>query len=92
MSIKQRVIGLIYVVHTVGNIFTTLSILAMPPALLSGQPLVVYSRKEELRLLLRFAFAFTISEWLDDCIVALIVGYSIAVSEAHATFWISPCR
>jgi len=92
MSVKQRIIGLIYVIHSIGNIFTTLSILALPLALLSGQPLVTYSGNDELRLLLWFAFAFTFSEWLEDCIVALVVSYSIAVAETHATYWISTCR
>jgi len=91
MSVKQRIIGLIYVIHSIGNIFMTLSILALPLVLLSGQALVTYSGKDDLRLLLWFAFAFTLSEWLEDCIVARVVSYSIAVAETHATYWISTC-
>lgn len=91
MSVKQRIIGLIYVIHSICNVFTTLSMLVMPLALLSGQPLVIYSGKDDLRLLLWSAFAFTFSEWLEDCIVALVVSYSTAVAENHATYWIAPC-
>ena len=92
MTLKQRLIGLIYVFHPIGNIFTTLSILLMPLALLSGEPLVAYSQREDLSLLLHIAFAFTISEWSENCLVALIVGYSTVISEDRATFWTAPCK
>lgn len=91
MSAKQRLTGLIYALLSVCHIFTTMSILTIPIVLSSGQPLIIYAGKEDLRILLRLVSCFVITEWLDDCIVSLITGYRIALSEAHATFWISPC-
>ena len=92
MCLKQRIIGLIYVLQSLGNILTTMSILAIPIVLWSGQPMVAYSRKEDLQLLLRLAFALVASKLLDDCIVALVVGYNTAVSEGLPALWISPCK
>ena len=92
MSIRQRLTGLIYSLLSISNIFTTISVLIMPFVFYSGLPLVVYARKDDLRILVRLVCTFAVCEWLDDCIVGLITGYRIAVSEGHATLWISPCK
>lgn len=91
MSFRQRLTGLIYALLSLCNIVTTLSILVIPFILYSGSPLVVFTQKNDLCILLRLISFFVITEWLDDCIVSLITGYRIALSEGHATFWISPC-
>ena len=92
MTVRQRMIGLIYTILALSHISTTMSLLITPVALLSGSPLVIYSGKEELRVLLRLAFVCMAAEWLDDCIVSLITGYRIAICEGHAAYWISPCK
>jgi hypothetical protein len=84
--------GLIYTILSFSNVSTTIALLIAPVPLLSGYPLVLYSTKDELRILLRLVFVCMASEWLDDCIVALITGYRIAMCEGHAAYWISPCE
>lgn len=92
MTFRQRMMGLIYTVLSFSNISTTIALLIGPFTLLSGYPLVAYSTEDELRVLLRLVFVCMVSEWLDDCIVALITGYRIAMCEGHAAYWISPCE
>ena len=92
LSGRQRLTGLIYALLSISNIFTTMSVLMMPFIFYSGLPLIVYAGKDDFRILVRLVCTFAICEWLDDCIVGLITGYRIAISESHATLWISPCK
>ena len=75
-----------YALLSLCHITTTLSILVAPFILYTGSPLVVFAQKNRLCILLRLMSFFGITEWLDDCIVSLITGYRIALSEGHATF------
>lgn len=92
LSLRQKGVGLIYTFASLANILTTLALVLLPLVLLSGYPLVVSPNTDQLRGLLLLAIAYAISEWIDDCTMALITGYKIAVSEGHATYWIAPCR
>lgn len=92
MTFRQRMTGLIYTILSFSNVSTAIALLIAPIPTLYGYPLVAYSTKDEFRTLLRLAFICMATEWLDDCIVALITGYRIAMCEGHAAYWISPCE
>lgn len=92
MGVRQRAAGLIYACLSLANVTTTAALALVPIAMASGQPLIVSPRPESLRPLLCMAIACVTSEWLDDCVVSLVTGYRIAVSEGHAAYWIAPCK
>ena len=92
MGFRQRMVGLIYVILSLWNILTTIGIGTLLVSLSTGKELVVYNERSELRRLVQLVCACLIAEWVDDCIVALITGYRIAISEGHVSFWIAPCE
>ena len=92
MGIRQRGAGLVYVLLSLANVLTTISLLAIPASLWSGHPLIVYPAEEDLRTLLTLAIACVTSEWVDDLIVSLVTGYKVAMAEGHAVYWIAPCN
>ncbi|KAI4152494.1 MAG: hypothetical protein L6R39_001800 [Caloplaca ligustica] len=83
MSFKQRAAGLIAVCLSLANITTTVALILLPVVMLLRRPLIAASHQNSLRTLLLMANASIISEWLDDCGVALITGYRTAMSEGH---------
>lgn len=91
MGLRQRLIGLLYVVMSFGNILTTVGMVTLIMSIASDRPLVVYRSKEDFRLLVQLVSAAVISEWVDDCVVGLVTGYRIAISEGHVNYWIAPC-
>lgn len=91
MGLRQRLIGLIYVIMSFCNILTTVGMATLIISIASDRPLVVYRSKEDFRLLVQLVSAAVISEWLDDCVVGLVTGYRIAISEGHVNYWIAPC-
>ena len=91
MGVRQRIIGLIYVLLSLANILTTLGMGTLLLALASDHALVAFQTPSELHMLIRVVCAATLSEFLDDCIVSFITGYRIAISEGHINFWIAPC-
>jgi len=91
MGFRQRLTGLIYVVLSFCNILATVGMATLIMSIASDRPLVVYQSKEDFRLLVQLVSATVISEWLDDCVVSLVTGYRIAISEGHVNYWIAPC-
>lgn len=92
MGLRQRLIGLIYVLLSLCNILTTIGMGTLLIAISTKKSLVFYSDSSQLRRLIQLVCACVITEWLDDCVVALITGYRIAISEGHVNFWIAPCK
>ena len=92
MGLRQRLIGLIYVTLSLCNILTTVGMVTLLVSLSTGKDLVVYADETEFRRLTQLVCICVITEWFDDCVVALITGYRIAISEGHINFWISPCE
>lgn len=92
MNLRQRAIGLIYVFMSLCNIISTVGMVTLLISISSGLPLVVYGSKVEFRILVHSVCACILTEWLDDCVLSLITGYRIAISEGHISYWISPCK
>ena len=92
MGVRQRMIGLIYVILSLCNILTTVGMATLLSSIASGQPLIVFRDDGELRVLIRLACMAILSEWLDDCVVAIVTGYRAAISEGHINYWIAPCK
>lgn len=92
MGLRQRLIGLIYVIVSLCNILTTVAMATLIMSLASSRYLIVYQTKAEFKILTQLTCAAFISEWLDDCVVGLITGYRIAISEGHVNYWIAPCK
>lgn len=92
MNLRQRAVGLIYVILSLANILTTAGMVTLLISLGSGRPLIVYRSHKDLLTLVQLICAAVITEWLDDFIGGLITGYRIAVSEGHVNYWIAPCK
>jgi len=92
MGLRQRVTGLIYVILSLCNILTTVGMGTLLVSISTKKSLIIYSNERELRRLVQLVCACIITEWFDDCVVALITGYRIAISEGHINFWIAPCE
>jgi len=92
MGLRQRVTGLIYVILSLCNILTTVGMGTLLVSISTKKSLILYSDERELRRLVQLVCAYVITEWFDDCVVALITGYRIAISEGHINFWIAPCE
>ncbi|KAL9126718.1 MAG: hypothetical protein Q9175_007875, partial [Cornicularia normoerica] len=90
MGFRQRMIGLIYVTLSLCNILTTIGMGTLLVSISTGKKLVYCKDKIQLRRLVQLVCASVITEWLDDCVVALITGYRIAISEGHISLWIAP--
>lgn len=92
MGLRQRMVADIYVILSLCNMLTAVGMATLLVSLASGKPLIAFQDDGELRALIRLACMATICEWLDDCVVALVTGYQIAISEGHINYWIAPCR
>lgn len=92
MDFRQRSVGLIYVLLSLCNVITTIGMVTLLISIFSGLPLVAYKSEEDFHTLVRLVCACIITEWLDDCVVALLTGYRIAISEGHVNCWIAPCK
>ena len=92
MDLRQRAVGLIYVLLSLCNIITTIGMVTLLISVSSGLPLVAYKSEPDLHTLVYFVCACMITEWLDDCVIALLTGYRIAISEGHVNCWIAPCK
>lgn len=92
MDLRQRLVGIIYVMVSLLNILTTACMATLLLTLASGRPLIVYRNHKDLYTLVQLNSAAVFTEWLDDFIGGLITGYRIAVSEGHVNFWIAPCK
>lgn len=92
MGLRQRAVGLVYVLLSLCHILTTMGMATLLIALSTGKELVLYDTNSELRRLEQLIGACLIADWLDDCIVAIITGYRIAISEGHFNCWIAPCE
>ena len=92
MGPRQRLVGLIYVILSLCSILTTIGMGTLLISISTTKSLIVYSDKTELRRLIQLVCACIVTEWLDDCVVALITGYRIAISEGHINYWIAPCE
>lgn len=92
MSLRQRVIGILYILIPLGNIPAAFSLLALLISILSKYPLITCSSPDELRNLTRMFCALLISDLLDNCIIGFITSYQIAMRARHATLWMAPCK
>ena len=92
MGFRQRMTGLIYVIQSLCNILTTIGMVTLLISLSTGKDLIIYSDRKELRTQVQLVCVCIITEWLDDCVIALITGYQIAICEGHINFWIAPCK
>lgn len=92
MSLRQRLIGLIYVLLSFCNILTTIGMGTLLVAISTKKPMVIPTEKREFHRLMLLVCISVITEWIDDCVVALITGYRVAISEGHVNFWIAPCE
>lgn len=92
MGSRQRMVGLIYVLLSLCNILTTIGMATLLVSLSTGKALVFYEDERQIHRLVQLVCICVITEWLDDCVVALITGYRIAISESHINFWIAPCQ
>lgn len=92
MGLRQRATGLIYVILSFCSILTTVGMGTLLVSISTKKPLILYSNERELRRLVQLVCACVITEWFDDCVVALITGYRIAISEGHRNLWIAPCE
>lgn len=92
MDLRQRSVGLIYVLLSLCNLITTIGMVTLLISIFSGLPLVAYKSEADFHTLVRLVCACIVTEWLDDCVVALLTGYRIAISESHVNCWIAPCK
>lgn len=92
MDLRQRSVGLIYVLLSLCNLITTIGMVTLLISISSGLPLVAYKSEADLHTLIHFVCACIVTEWLDDCVIALLTGYRIAISEGHVNCWIAPCK
>ena len=92
MSLRQRGAGLIAALESLANIPIAVALGLLPIVMLTGHPLIVSTDHHNLRVLLFLAIASVISEWLDNCAVALITGHKTAISESYASYWMVPCK
>lgn len=92
MNLRQRAVGLIYVLLSLCNLITTIGMVTLLISISSGLPLIAYKSEADFHTLLQLVCVSVMAEWLDDCIVALLTGYRIAISEGHCNYWIAPCK
>ena len=92
MNLLQRAVGLIYVLLSLCNLITTIGMVTLLISISSGLPLIAYKSEADFHTLLQLVCVCVMTEWLDDCVVALLTGYRIAISEGHCNYWIAPCK
>ena len=90
MSFFQRLSGFIYAVLSLFTIFMSMSLFAFPIVLITGKSLVAYANEDQLRWLIRLAFAALAVARLTQFVMYLPSGYSIGQNESRAHFWMSP--
>jgi len=90
MTFFQRLSGFIYAVLAVFNVFTIVSLLALPIVLMSGRPLVAYVDEFQLRLLIWFCFAALLTNRITEIFISVPAGYSVGQNSTRAHFWMSP--
>ena len=86
MVLRQRWVGLICnLINKIGRVTLLISIS-------SGLPLVAYESEADFHTLVKFVCMYIVTEWLDDCVVALLTKYGVAISKNHVNCWIAPCK
>ena len=92
MVLRQRWVGLIYVSLLLCKLINKIGIVTLLISISFGLPLVAYESEADFHTLVEFVCMYIVTEWLDDCVVALLTGCHIVVSEDHVNYWIAPCK
>ena len=91
LTFPQRASGLMYSIISLSNVFTVISLFAMPGVLISGGRMVAYATDDQLRWLIRSCFlAFTVNR-LYELSMFLPSGYRNGQRSTRAMLWMAPC-
>jgi len=100
MNIRQRLCGLAFDLRQFVQIPIALGYLIIPFALLSGSPLVFWTTRDELRVLIRLASIWSATHWLHNGVMGALAAagneftsYDIRMSsyDSEMEQWLSPC-
>ena len=76
----------------ISNAIITVSLIAIPLALLLDYPLIGYSSHAELKQLLGLAALAYSSVLVNEIVLSVEVGFRNAMREIQATHWMAPCK
>jgi cellulose synthase/poly-beta-1,6-N-acetylglucosamine synthase-like glycosyltransferase len=91
MTVFQRLSGFVYTFSSLFNIFTCMSIFAMPIVLASGGALIAYANDTQLRWLLRACFIALACNRLNELVLFLPAGYKTGQRGSRSELWMAPC-
>lgn len=90
MTFAQRFSGFLYSSLSLYTIPFVFSLFAIPIILALGKPLVAYATEEQLRWLIRGAFATTIGNRLNEFILFIPSGYHTGQRASRYQLWMAP--
>lgn len=90
MTVAQRFSGFLYATLSMYTILLTISLFAIPIILVMEKPLVAYANNEQLRWLIRAAFASVISNRICEFALFMPAGYHTGQRGARYQLWMSP--
>ena len=100
MSLRQRLCGLAFDLRQFVQVPIALSYLIIPFVLLSGSPLVFWTTRNELRVLVRLASIWSATHWLHNGVMGGLAAagndftsYDIRMAsyDSEMEQWLSPC-
>jgi hypothetical protein len=100
MNLRQRLCGLAFDLRQFVQIPIALSYLILPFVLLSGSPLVFWTTRNELRVLIRLASIWSATHWLHNGVMGALAAagndftpYDIRMAsyDSEMEQWLSPC-
>ena len=92
LTFLQRFCGFVFTLGTISTVSATASLLMFPIVLVSGFRLVAYADDQQLRWLLRLAFASLIINRMNEWVAFVPVGYRFAWRGNLNTLWMAPCQ
>jgi hypothetical protein len=100
MNLRQRICGLAFDLRQFVQIPIALSYIILPFVLLSGSPLVFWTTRNELRVLIRLASTWSATHWLHNGVMGGLAAagndftpYDIRIAsyDSEMEQWLSPC-
>lgn len=99
LTIAQRLAGMAFDLRQVVQVPLALSYVAIPFALLSGYPLVIWSNTFELMWLLRLVVLWSLCHWVHQGVMGALAGvgngwYDMRMPsyDAQLERWMGPCK
>jgi hypothetical protein len=100
LDLRQRLCGFAFDLRQLVQVPITLSYLILPFVLLSGSPLVFWTARSELRVLIRLASIWSATHWLHNGVMGALAAadnnftpYDIRLAsyDSEMEQWLSPC-